>query len=118
MPEMETVLIVDDHEGFRLRARLMLEAAGFRVVGEASDGASGVAQAQELKPSVILLDVRLPDCNGFDLASELEGSEVVMISSHDASTYRTRLASSGVRGFISKADLSGEALAAVLENAS
>src|SRR4051812_47676121 len=56
-----TVLIVDDHPGFRRFARRLLEEAGFAVVGEAADGASGMAAARDLAPTAVLLDVMLPD---------------------------------------------------------
>ena len=69
-----TVLIVDDHTAFRSRARRMLEADGFEVVGEAGDGASGVAAARRLEPDVVLLDLQLPDTTGFAVAQELSGA--------------------------------------------
>lgn len=112
---MKTVLIVDDHDWFRSEARLMLEAAGYAVIGEAVDGASGIAAARSLRPSIVLLDVRLPDMNGFDAALHIKGCSVVMISSHDASTYRTRLATADALGFLAKADLTAAALDALLE---
>ena len=55
-----SVLIVDDHARFRARARRLLEAEGYAIVGEAQDGASGLAAAEELRPDVVLLDVHLP----------------------------------------------------------
>ena len=52
----------------------MLEADGYEVVGEAADGASGIAAVQALKPDVVLLDVQLPDIDGFDVAARLTGA--------------------------------------------
>ena len=113
-----TVLIVDDHEDFRRTARALLEADGFEVVGEAADGESAIAGTQRLRPQLVLLDVRLPDLDGFEVAKRLaEGTDpptVVLTSSRDASSYRRRLAQSPARAFIAKSELSGEALAAFL----
>ena len=113
-----TVLIVDDHDGFRRDARAMLEADGFEVVGEAADGQSAVAVAARLRPSLVLLDVQLPDLDGFEVAVRLaeaaDPPAVVLTSSRSASTYRRRLADSPARGFVTKSELSGEGLAALV----
>ena len=118
---MPTVLIVDDHPGFRGWARTVLQAEGFGVVGEAADGAAAIQAVRALRPDVVLLDVQLPDMNGFEVAERLRGDgaggAVVLISSRDAADYGTRVSSSPVAGFLAKADLSGAALAAVLDGA-
>jgi DNA-binding NarL/FixJ family response regulator len=117
-PMATTVLIVDDHPSFRASARRMLEAGGYNVVGEAEDGASALAATRELRPEVVLLDVQLPDANGFDLAEEItqgNGSPmVVMTSSRDAEDYADLLVRSAARGFVPKSELTGPALAALL----
>jgi DNA-binding NarL/FixJ family response regulator len=114
-----TVLIVDDHAGFRGTARALLESEGFDVVGEAADGASAVEAAASLRPEVILLDVYLPDVNGFEVAARLTTNgpapAVVMISSRDARDFGPLVEESGARGFIPKAELSGATLSALLE---
>jgi DNA-binding NarL/FixJ family response regulator len=113
-----TVLIVDDHPSFRATARAILEADGFEVVGEAEDGASAVVAVQELHPDVVLLDVQLPDTDGFDVAQTLDGNgwmpTIVLTSSRDAADFGPLVAQCGARGFIPKAELSGTALHAVL----
>ena len=68
----KTVVIIDDHPSFRASARAILEAEGFEIVGEAEDGASGIAAARALAPDVILLDVQLPDMDGFAVCRALE----------------------------------------------
>jgi len=113
-----SVLIVDDHPSFRATARMLLEAEGYDVVGEAPDGMSGIVAARELRPDVVLLDVNLPDIDGFDVAARLtngNGPTVVLVSSRDGSDFGPLVARSGARGFISKSDLSGAALAALLQ---
>jgi DNA-binding NarL/FixJ family response regulator len=116
-----TVVIVDDHPSFRATARALLEAEGFEVVGEAADGASGVDAATALRPELVLLDVQLPDTDGFAVASQLRESlpslGVVLTSSRDSSDYGRLVEVCGALGFIPKAELSGEALAALLQSA-
>jgi len=113
-----TVVIVDDHAGFRSSARALLEAEGFDVVGEAGDGASGLAAVSLLRPRVVLLDIQLPDIDGFEVAERLAGAGdppvVVLVSTRGISAYRRRLARSPARGFISKSELSGSALSALV----
>ena len=115
------VLIVDDHPGFRAQARALLAMAGYRIVGEAADGESGVREAMDLLPDVVLLDVQLPDVNGFEVARRLrDGPDppaIILISSRDAADYGSRIGRSGAHGFISKADLSARSLEAALRAA-
>ena len=99
-------------------ARALLAAGEFDVVGEAEDGASAVAAAASLQPEIVLLDVQLPDLDGFAVAEELARtgvpSAVVLISSRDVSSFRRRLAANPDWRFIAKSDLSEEALAAAI----
>ena len=113
-----SVLIVDDHPSFRANARALLEAEGFDVVGEAEDGASALSAAARLRPDLVLLDVQLPDLDGFEVAARLTndggGPAVVLVSSRDGSDFGPLVERSGARGFIPKAELSGAALTALL----
>jgi DNA-binding NarL/FixJ family response regulator len=113
-----TILIVDDHPGFRASARRMLEDAGYEVVAEAADGTSALAAARDLHPAVVLLDVYLPDIDGFEVAVRLADGDdppaVVLTSSHEAGDLAESVAQSGARGFLPKWELSGPALAAML----
>jgi DNA-binding NarL/FixJ family response regulator len=112
-------LIVDDHPSFRASARRMLEADGYEVVGEAQDGRAALVAAQQLQPDLVLLDVRLPDIDGIEVAkSLLDGTgrmpQIVLTSSHDSADLGDAIDASGARGFIPKGELTGSALAAVL----
>ena len=113
-----TVLIVDDHAEFRAAARALLEAEGFDVVGEAADGGEAVEGVALLRPGVVLLDIQLPGEDGISLAERIAAAPdppaVVLISSREAAAYGPRLTEGSARGFISKSQLSGEALAALL----
>lgn len=115
---MTTVLIVDDHDGFRSLARRLLEAAGHEVVGEARDGRTALAAARDLAPDVVLLDVQLPDMDGFEVAERLraEGTrpEVVLISTRARHDYPGRLRGCAAPGFISKSELTAPRLRALL----
>lgn len=112
------MLIVDDHEDFRRSAKALLESDGFSVVGEAIDGADAITQAMRLQPDVVILDIRLPDVDGFAVADEIatwpDPPSIVLISSRDASVYRAQLSATPARGFVAKSQLSGAALADVL----
>lgn len=116
---MTSVLIVDDHPSFRACARAVLEAEGFDVVGEAADGASAIEAAERLRPDVVLLDVQLPDMDGFAVASELtragSSAAVVLTSSRDGADFGPLVAQSGARGFVPKAELCCSRLAALLQ---
>ena len=113
------VLIVDDHAPFRALARRVLTADGFDVVGEAANGASAIDAVRALRPDVVLLDVQLPDVDGFRVAQALTGEPprpmVVLVSSRSGSDYGSRLRTSPALGFIPKSDLSGEGLQRVLD---
>ena len=113
-----TVLIVDDHEDFRDSARALLEAEGFEVIGEASDGTEALAAVAALRPSIVLLDIQLPGVDGFSVAEQIAEISyppvVVLISSRDAAAYGPRLVQTSARGFLPKSALSGEALAALV----
>lgn len=113
-----TVLIVDDHAAFRAAARELLEADGFQVIGEAADGGQGVTMAATLRPAIVLLDVALPDTDGFAVAAILAATAhapaVVLVSSREPGVYGRRVDDAPVRGFLPKGSLSGAAIRALL----
>lgn len=113
------MLIVDDDPEFRGWARAWLTSEGYLIVGEAGDGATALAEARRLRPDVVLLDVQLPDLDGFRVTEMLlldpDPPEVVLISSRDRGDYGDRITSSGARGFTSKEDLSSSSLESLLE---
>jgi DNA-binding NarL/FixJ family response regulator len=117
-PSVMSVLIVDDHPSFRASARRLLEAEGFNVIGEAADGHEAIAAALELKPDLVLLDVQLPDLDGFEVAGRLAAlglpSAVVLTSSRNAAEYGPLIEETPMRGFVPKAELSGAVLTELL----
>jgi DNA-binding NarL/FixJ family response regulator len=115
------VVIVDDHAGFRATVRRLLEADGWGVVGEAADGRSAIALIELVDPDLVLLDIGLPDIDGFTVARHLADARkmatrpaIVLISSREAAAFAGRLAAAPARGFVSKAELDGAVLRALL----
>jgi DNA-binding NarL/FixJ family response regulator len=115
----KSLLIVDDHAGFRRAARKALSGAHWEVTGEAVNGADGIAEAQRLTPDLVLLDVGLPDASGIEVARQIRGHHpemtIVLTSTRDSDDYREMAMTSGANGFVSKADLHPQILRDFLE---
>ena len=113
-----TVLVVDDHAGFRACARRLLEGEGYRVVAEAADAASALISARELRPQLALVDVHLPDSDGFEVATRLAALDgapgIVLTSSHDRAEVDPLVPASAACGFVPKSELSREAIEELL----
>lgn len=113
------IVIIDDDPSFLATVRVLLEAEGFVVAGEALSGLDGVAAVAALEPDIVLVDVNLPDIDGFEVVERLGDGPgtppAVLISSRAAGDFGKLVESSRARGFISKADITGEALAELLE---
>ena len=111
-----TVLIVDDHAGFRRAARALLESEGYAVIAESETGMDAIEAVRVFRPHLVLLDVCLPDIDGIEVAERLTSRDdhptIVLTSSREASDYPP-LERCGARGFISKGELTGSALAAL-----
>jgi DNA-binding NarL/FixJ family response regulator len=116
---MCTVVVVDDHPGFRRTVRRLLERGGCQVVGEAPDVESALRLLRDVHPSFVLLDVTLPDGDGFQLLRTLrstgDSTPVVLISSRDRRSYAGSLPTADVAGFFLKSELDMASLTALLE---
>jgi DNA-binding NarL/FixJ family response regulator len=114
-------LIVDDNEAFLAAATTMLEREGVTVIGTSSSSADAVRSVGALRPDVVLVDVSLGEENGFDVARVLDqdhhagGAAIVLISTRSRTELAELIDRSPARGFIAKADLSGEAIRSLLE---
>jgi DNA-binding NarL/FixJ family response regulator len=117
-PVPSTVLIVDDHPGFRASAKRLLTSHGYTVVGEAANGSDALDAVLALEPELVLLDLGLPDSDGVEIAHHLNERHpdaiIVLVSSRDRMDVEPLLAGAPARGFIPKAELSAAALDALL----
>jgi DNA-binding NarL/FixJ family response regulator len=111
---MKRVLLVDDHAEFRGYARGLIISAGYAVIAEAADGSTALRAAALHRPEIVVLDIRLPDMSGLDVARRLNAGPdppaVILISSGDRRAYERAAREAGARGFIAKSDLTAEAL--------
>ena len=116
---MQGVLLVDDHGEFRAFARGLIISAGFLVIAEAADGSDALRAADLHHPEIVVLDIRLPDMSGLDVARRLkagpDGPVVILISSGDKREYEHAAREAGARGFIAKADLTAAALRVLVD---
>ncbi len=113
-----SILIVDDHEPFRQAVRAVLAAEGFSVVAEADSGEAALAEARRSRPEIALVDIQLPDIDGFGVAEHLskepDAPVVILISIREAYEYAGRVEKAPVAGFIPKRLLTGRAIRALL----
>jgi DNA-binding NarL/FixJ family response regulator len=112
------ILVIDDNTAFRGALAQVLETERFAVVAEAATGASGVQLAREHEPDLVIVDVQLPDTDGFDVAEQLAAlelpMEVILTSGLHLTDLGTLVAESSARGFVPKAELSVGAIKALL----
>lgn len=115
MAPVVTVLIVDDQAAFRDAARMVVELAdGFEVVGEATGGTDGVEAVARLAPALVLMDMNMPDLDGFEATKQIvaacPGTRVLMLSTHDPADFRPRALAAGAFDFVAKSSLDPFAL--------
>ncbi len=118
--ELRRVVVVDDHELLRAGTRRILEgASGFSVVGEAGDGDAALRVIAEVRPDVVLVDIRLPTSNGIDLArriaSDFPGTTVLILSAYDDENYVRAALAAGVAGYLLKTMPSDELVRSIRE---
>jgi len=112
------ILIADDHEVVRRGVRSLLTSRKeWDVCGEAVDGRDAVKKAKELKPDVVVLDISMPDLNGFEAArlihKEVPQSKILILSQHNVSEMLQTALDAGARGYVSKSEVSRDLLPAV-----
>jgi DNA-binding NarL/FixJ family response regulator len=112
------LLLVDDQPLIRMGLRMVLEARGFAVAGEAGDGGEAIAQAAALAPDVILMDVRMPGLDGIQATRAIvqasPGSRILILTTFDLDEYAFAALDAGASGFLLK-DAQPAELAAAIE---
>jgi DNA-binding NarL/FixJ family response regulator len=112
------ILIADDHELCRGGVRVLLQShAGWEICGEASTGVEAVAQAKELLPDIVILDISMPDLNGADAARRIrtasKTSEILILSMHYSDQLIREIIDAGALGYVLKSDSDQNLLLAV-----
>jgi len=116
-PTKSLILLVEDNPLNRQLVRDILIYRGHEVM-EAATVSEAKLKLEQAKPDLVLLDVQLPDMDGFEVAEQLcklaDPPAVVLTSSRDSADYGSCIQICGAHGFVPKADLSGAAIAALL----
>ena len=118
MPKNEiTLVIADDHPMVRAGLRSMLVASRIHVIGEAGDGQEALNLVQNLRPQVILMDIRMPGLDGIQALEAIKSAKlntrVIMVTTYRSTAYLLRSLSAGAAGFVLK-DISREELLAAI----
>jgi DNA-binding NarL/FixJ family response regulator len=112
------VLLADDHETVRHGLKLLIDGqSGMQVVGEAGTGLAAVEQARRLQPTVVVLDISMPELNGLEAARAISasapGTAIVTLSRYNDEAYVQALLSAGARAYVLKQSASAELIAAI-----
>jgi DNA-binding NarL/FixJ family response regulator len=112
------LLVADDHPLIRVGLRHLLEEqSNWKVVAEAQDGREAVTKARETRPDIAILDIGMPELNGFDaaaqIASEIPSTKVLILSMHQTDTIFKKVLAAGARGYLLKSDAPRDLVAAV-----
>lgn len=113
------VLVADDHEIVRQGLKTVLDQEGFEIVGEASDGEQAVAQALELQPDLIVMDIGMPVMTGIEAAAQIHkavpSARLILLTVHSENGYVLEALRSGIRGYVLKSRAAVELMEAIRE---
>ncbi len=112
------VLLADDHDIVRAGLKSLLERQeDIEIVGEAADGRKAVALAEELNPSLIVMDIAMPQLNGIDAAAQILRRDpevkIIVLSMYGDEEFLVRALAAGVKGYLLKDDVQADLLRAV-----
>jgi len=115
---MVRILLADDHDVIRRGLRDLIERhAGWEVCGEAASGAQALAQATELKPDVVILDLNMPGTSSIEIAqairTNLPDTELLIFTMHEGEEIIRAMINAGARGYILKSDPTSQIMAAI-----
>ena len=113
------VLLVDDHPLIRNSIASLLAAYNIKVVGEASDGLEAAEKARQLNPDIILMDIKMPRCNGLEatrlIKTETPQTKIIILTACDIDEYRSEAIKSGAIGYLLKPPRAKELLTLLSE---
>jgi two-component system response regulator NreC len=112
-----SILIADDHELVRRGIRGLIEAQGWRVMGEASDGVEAVAKAKRTRPDIAIIDIEMPQLDGLQAIHQIRqvapDTKIVTLTVHQSRSLLRRVLEAGAVGYVTKSDLSKELIRAI-----
>ncbi len=114
------VLIVDDNAAFRSSVKNILSSEpGMRIIGEAEDGRQAVLRAKQLKPDLVLMDVKMPKLNGLDailrILKRSPAIRIIMLSLYDDEEYKQAAIHNGAIGYIIKSEIVQKLVPAIMK---
>ncbi|HBO0217262.1 TPA: response regulator transcription factor [Pseudomonas aeruginosa] len=103
---MSRILIVDDHPVIRMAMKMLLEAEGHQIVGDADNGVDAISLGRELKPDLVILDIGIPRLDGLEVISRLMvlalPLKILVLTGQSASLFALRSMQAGAAGFVCK----------------
>jgi two-component system, NarL family, response regulator NreC len=113
------ILLVDDHQIVLKGLKTILDREGFKIVGEAADGAQAVTRALDLQPDLIVMDISMPVMTGIEAAAQIRravpSAKIILLTVHTENRYILDALRSGIRGYVLKSRAASELIEAVRE---
>lgn len=105
---MSSIIVVDDHPAIRMAVKFMVMEKGHTILGDYDNGVDALQQIRNLKPDVVILDINIPQIDGFDVLKRINELDykpkIIVLSSHDSEHVKVRCIQLGVHAFLSKVE--------------